>query len=168
MDPIQAIKTRRSVRQYKDKDVSSDLVKQLLEAAMSAPSAYNHQPWQFIVLTDRKILNRVALIDHCVSAGSAAVAILVCGDFQRETEESFLIQGCSAATENMLIAANALGLGAVWTSIFPFKDAIKNFRDMLGLPKNILPITLVPIGYPNQKTKETIRFDEKRIHYNGW
>ena len=168
MDTIKAIKTRRSIRRFNEKVVSEIQIRQLLECAMSAPSAYNRQPWQFIVLADRKILDKIAETGHYYALGGASAAILVCGDFEIEDEEKFLIQGCSTAAENILIAANALGLSAVWTSIYPFDDAIDMFRDFFNLSRNILPMAVIPIGYSEEKPFEAARFDEKKVHYNKW
>lgn len=168
MDSIKFITSRRSIRRFEDKAVSTSDVKQILEAAMSAPSAYNHQPWEFIILTDRKVLDRVGESAPFAQVAGAPVAILVCGNFHKENDESFLIESCSTATENMLIAANALGLGSVWTSIYPFEDAIEYFRNIFELPEHILPLVVVPIGYPNYKPRDTVRYDENKIHHNSW
>lgn len=168
MDTIKAIKTRRSIRQFTDKKVSDEQIKRVLEAAMSAPSAYNHQPWQFIVVTDKTILGQITSMGHYVSVNSATVGILVCGDSEKEGDEGFLIEDCSVAIENMLITATDLGLGSVWASVYPFKEEMLSFRRILNLPKHILPITFVPLGYPDYKMPEVNRFNETKIHHNQW
>lgn len=169
MDAIKAIMTRQSVRQFNDNDVSDGQIRELLEAAMSAPTAYNRQPWQFIVITSREVLRQLASTGHYAAAHNAAAAILVCGDMEKE-DGKFLMQSCSTAIENILIAAHAIGLGAVWTSIYPFEGAMDLFRDTFKLPENIIPITLVPIGYPSDsRIKErSSRFDKNKVHYNKW
>jgi nitroreductase len=166
MDTIRAIKTRRSVRQFTNKKASDDQITQVLEAAMSAPSAYNHQPWQFIVVTDKTILGRITSMGHYVSINSAMAGILVCGDVDQEENEGFLIESCSVAIENMLITATDLGLGAAWASVYPFKEEMLSFQRILNLPKHILPITFVPLGYPDYKIPEVNRFDETKVHHN--
>jgi nitroreductase len=137
METLEAIKTRRSIRKFKPQPVSRQMVKELLEAAMFAPSAGNEQPWQFIVVDERKILDDVPGI------GSAAV-------------------------QNLLLAAHALGLGAVWASVYPLKDRVEGFRRLFSLPEGITPFALVPLGYPDQKPGLQERYREERVHYNGW
>lgn len=168
MNAIQAIKTRRSIRQFTNREISGEQIDQLLEAAMSAPSAYNHQPWQFIVVTDKVILKNITLMGHYSSIKGATAGILVCGDLELETEESFLVQSCSASIENILITANALGLGAVWASIYPFKKEMSDFQLLFNLPKTILPITFIPLGYSANEVRTAERFDKLKIHYNQW
>lgn len=169
METLEAIKTRRSIRKFKKDPISRDMVKELLEAAMFAPSAGNEQPWQFIVLDDRKILDDVPKI--CSTAAmcrQAATAILICGDAWLEKYPEFWVQDCSAAVENLLLAAHAMGLGAVWAGIYPLKDRVEGFRKLFSLSDNITPFALVPLGYPDQEIAPQKRFKEERIHYNGW
>ena len=169
MNTLQAIKTRRSIRKFKSEPVSQDLLKELLEAAMYAPSAGNEQPWQFIVVNDRSILDKIPRI--CSTAAmcrQAAVAVLVCGDAGLEKYPGFWVQDCSAAVQNLLLAAHDLGLGAVWTGIYPLKDRVEGFRKLFDLPEGITPLALVPLGYPDQEPASAKRYKEERVHYNGW
>jgi len=169
METLQAIKTRRSIRKFLDKPISSEIVRELLEAAMFAPSAGNEQPWQFIVLDDRKFLDEVPRI--CPTASmcrQSTLAILVCGDSTLEKYPEFWIQDCSAAVENLLLAAHALGLGAVWAGVHPMKDRVEGFRKRLFLPEEITPFALVALGYPNEVPAAPQRYKEERVHYNGW
>ncbi len=169
METLQAIATRRSIRKFLGKPVSSDTVRMLLEAAMFAPSAGNEQPWQFIVLDDRKLLDEVPSI--CANASmcrQSPLAILVCGDKAFERYPEFWVQDCSAAVENLLLAAHALGLGAVWAGVYPLNDRVEVFRRRLGLPEEITPFALVALGYPNEAPATPKRYNEERVHYNGW
>lgn len=169
MDAIQAIKTRRSIREYTDKPVSDKLVKVLLEAAMCAPSAGNEQPWHFIVIRDRWILDEITRIHpYAIMVKKASLAVLVCGDIRLEKHKGFWVQDCAAATENMLIAANAKGLGAVWLGIYPRKERVEGIQNLLKLPKQVIPFALIPLGYPVTRLLGSERFDESRIHENRW
>jgi len=169
MDTFDAIFSRRSVRQYTAKVVPDALVTELLKAAMAAPSAGNEQPWQFIVVRDRAILDEIpkfhpysAMVKH------ASVAILVCGDLTLEKYKGFWVQDCSAATENLLLAATAKGLGAVWTAVYPMEDRVAGMRKLLNLPEHIMPLSLVPIGYPASLPSAADRFNVARIRRDRW
>ncbi|MDQ1262880.1 MAG: hypothetical protein QG575_2061 [Euryarchaeota archaeon] len=169
METLQAIKTRRSIRKFLNKPVSREMLKELLEAAMFAPSAGNEQPWQFIVLDEREFLDKVPNI--CATASMCRqppLAILVCGDSSLEKYPEFWVQDCSAAIENLLLAAHSQGLGAVWVGIYPLNDRVEAFRRLLGLPVEITPFALVALGYPNEAPAMPNRYREDRVHYNGW
>ncbi len=169
MDTMEAILTRRSVRSYTDKPVSDTVVKALLEAAMSAPSAGNQQSWQFICVTDRDILNSITRI-HPYSGmlKQAPLAIVVCGDLDRERYPGYWVQDCSAATQNLLIAARAQGLGAVWLGVYPLEDRVEGLRKLFAMPGSIIPLAVVSIGYPTIAQGPADRYDGRRIHYNKW
>lgn len=169
METLQAIKTRRSIRKYLDRPVPVEVIRDLLEAAMFAPSAGNEQPWQFIVLDERSLLDAVPRI--CPTAAMchhSPTVILVCGDSTLEKYPDFWVQDCSAAIENLLLAAHALGLGAVWAGIYPLKDRIAGFRKLLSLPEEITPFALVALGYPDEQPAAPQRYRKDRVHYNGW
>jgi len=169
MDAMEAILTRRSVRQYTGAKISEDTIKLLLEATMSAPSAGNQQPWQIIVIDDRQVLNAITEVHPYASMlKQAALGIVICGDLQRETFKGYWVQDCSAATENLLIAARALGLGAVWLGVYPLKDRIKGIGKLLHLPDTVIPLAVVSIGYPAVEQGAVNRFDSRRIHRNRW
>ena len=169
MDAMEAILTRRSVRSYTDAHVPDDVVKTLLGAAMSAPSAGNQQPWQFICVTNRDILNAITRV-HPYSGmlKQAPLAIVVCGDLNRERFQGYWVQDCSAATQNLLIAARAQGLGAVWLGVYPLEDRVDGLRKLFGLPETIIPLSVVSIGYPSVAQGPADRYDGRRIHYNKW
>lgn len=165
MDALQAILTRRSVRRFSPTPVAQETVTALLRAAMAAPSAGNEQPWEFVVIRDRGILDEIPkLHPYAAMAKEASVVVAVCGDTAREKYEGFWVQDCSAATENLLLAAHAQGLGAVWVGVHPRPERVEAFRKLLGLPKTIIPLCLVPIGYPAEPPAPADRFDPSRVH----
>lgn len=169
MDAMEALLTRRSIRKYTPKAVPEAVIRELLEAAMSAPSAGNQQPWQFIVINDRKTLDEIPKF-HPFSQPlrEAPVAIVVCGDMKRENFKGFWVQDCSAATENILVAARARGLGTVWLGVHPMEDRVKGMRKLLGLPETIVPLSIIPVGYPAEEKPRASRYDPSRVHYNRW
>ncbi len=169
MDAMQAIFSRRSIRQYTDKQVAPETIHDVLRAGMSAPSAGNERPWHFIVLTDHDLLDRIPTF-HPYSAmlKHASAAILVCGDPSLERHPGYWVLDCAAATENMLLAAHAKGLGAVWCGVYPTEDRVENIRKLLGLADRLVPFSLVPLGFPAEIKQADDRFDESRVHWNGW
>jgi nitroreductase len=169
MDAIECIHTRRSIRKFENRPVADELVTEILRAAMAAPSAGNQQPWHFLVINDRALLDQAAQVHpNAGMAAEAPVAIVVCGDTTRERYKDYWMQDCSAATQNLLLAAHALGLGAVWTGIYPREDRVKGFCKLLKLPETILPHCLVPIGYPAQPSGRVERYDPEKVRYNRW
>lgn len=169
MDAMDAILSRRSVRQYTAQPVPDEVIRELLKAAMSAPSAGNEQPWHFVVIDDRRTLDAIPKF-HPYSAmlRSAAVAILVCGDERMEKHKGFWVQDCSAATQNILLAAHAEGLGAVWLGVYPVEERVVGFRELLGIPEDVIPFSLVSVGYPAEQKPLADRYDGSRIHDNRW
>jgi nitroreductase len=166
---LDTILGRRSIRAYTGEAVPEDLVTLLLEAAMSAPSAGNQRPWRFVVITDRNILCRVPdYHPYAYMVPEAPMAIAVCADFSLVTHKGYWVQDCSAATENLLLAAHALGLGAVWLGVYPMQDRVTGLRRLLGLPEHVVPMALVPVGYPAEQKPPARRFDPSRVHRDGW
>ena len=169
MDAIEAILTRRSVRTYKNKKISDELINELIEAGISAPSAGNQQPWHFIILDDNKIIKKIPdFHPHSNMLTGAQIAIIVCGDLDLETNKGFWIQDCSAATENILIAARAKGLGSCWLGLYPREDRVIGIRNLLKIPANIIPLSLISLGYPAVKQDKVNRYNSSRIHKNKW
>ena len=169
MNTFDAIFGRRSIRKYTPQPVPEELVTELLQAAMAAPSAGNEQAWQFIVIRDRMLLDAVPKF-HPYSAmlKYASVAILVCGDLSVEKFKGFWVQDCSAATQNILLAATARGLGAVWTALYPLEERVMGMRKLLGLPEHIIPLALVPLGYPAEHPGPADRFVAAKVHRAQW
>ncbi len=169
MDTFETILTRRSIRQFTSKTIDEELQKKLLQAAMQAPSARNTQAWQFVVIDDRQILREISNIHpYADMLKQAPLAIAICGDFQLEESVDYLALNCAAATENILLAVHAFGLGAVWLAIHPRKQRIKDLRNLLNLPDDIIPISLVAVGYPKEQKGLANRFNPEKVHYNRW
>jgi nitroreductase len=169
MDTLVAILTRRSIRKYQDKPVPEELLRQILAAAMHAPSARNAQPWQFVLIDDRGLLAEIARINpNARMAARAPVAILICGDLGLEKSPGYWVVDCAAAAENLLLAAHALGLGAVWTGVYPREQRIEGLRRLLDLPANIVPHSLIVLGYPAEQAGRQDRYRADRVHQNRW
>jgi nitroreductase len=169
MDTLEAIRTRRSVRRYEDRPVAEELVQRLLAAAMSAPSARNAQPWQFVLIDDRQTLAEIAAINpNAQMARHAPLGILVCGDLSLELSAGYWVVDCAAAVENLLLAAHALGLGAVWTGVYPRQERMDGLRRLARLPDNVVAHSLVVLGYPAEQPPPRDAFRADRIHRNGW
>ena len=171
MDTLQAIHTRRSIRTYIDQPVPDELIQKLLAATMQAPSACNQQPWQFIVIDDRAILTKIpTFMPNAAMVANAPLAILVCGDLHMHVEKSegYWVLDCAAAVENMLLAAHALGLGAVWCGVYPRDKRMDDLRQLVGLPKNVIAHSLVVLGYAAEQVPAEDRYRPERVHHNRW
>lgn len=166
------IATRVSVRSYLDKPVEEVKIEQLLRAGMAAPSAVNKQPWHFVVVTDKEQLKALAKTNpYAGMAAKAPLAIVVCGDMKKALPgkaQEFWVQDCSAATENILLAANALGLGAVWTGTYPTEERCEAVAKVLQLPKSIVPLNIIVIGYPDGKNTPKDKWKPSNISYNTY
>ena len=166
---IENIMTRTSIRQYKDQPVEDEKIDIMLKAAMAAPTAVNLQPWHFIVITDKETIGVLSGRQPT----NAPLLIAVCGDTDKTTVPDgngklpdFWIQDVSAATENLLLAAHALGLGAVWTGVYPVMERTAEVANVLNCPKNIVPLALVRVGYPDEAPAPKDKFKQENISYN--
>lgn len=169
MDALECLHSRHSVRQYTDEAVSDAEIKTMLDAAMIAPSAGNAQPWHFVVVRDRAMLNKVpAIHPYAGMAAHAPLGILVCGKLDEEKYPGFWVQDCSAATQNLLLAANALGLGAVWTGIYPVEERVAAFKKLFGLPESAVPLAFLVIGRPESAGQRRSRYSEAKVHLDKW
>lgn len=169
MDVMEAISTRRSIRKYLKDPVPEEAIKAVIGAAMSAPSAGNEQPWHFVVIDSRADLDKIpSFHPHSLMLREAQVAVLVCGDLSLEKHAGYWTQDCAAATQNMLLAAHSLGLGAVWLGVYPREERVRGLRELLHIPDTVVPFSLVPLGYPAEEKPRADRFNEARIHRNGW
>lgn len=169
LDAIDAILTRRSIRKYRIEPLPDLVIYELLRTAMAAPSAGNEQPWHFVVIKDRDLLDRITQIHpYSQMLREAPVAVLVCCDPGLEKHKGFWVQDCSAATENILIAARAKELGAVWLGVYPGDDRVKGLRRLLDIPEVIMPFALIALGYPAEEKHREDRYNVDRIHLDRW
>ena len=170
-DALTAILTRRSIRDYTPHPVPEELIKLLLEAGQAAASAFGERSTEFVVVNDKKILEEISkVIPASLQLKKATVAIVVCGN---QGKEKFKGQGYwqldgAAASENIFIAAHALGLGAVWTAIYPYQDRIPRLQKILNLPEEVIPLNVIPVGYPAEKKTRENLYDASRVHNNKW
>ena len=169
MEAMDAIFTRRSIRKYTPEPIPKDVIERLLKAAMSAPSAGNEQPWHFVVIRDRQALDAIPEFHPYASMmRQVSVAILVCGEPALEKYRGHWMLDCAAATQNILLAAHARGLATVWVGIYPETNRIADIRKLLALPELIIPLSLIPIGYPAEQVPQPKRFQPSRVHYDKW
>lgn len=169
MDIFAALHSRRSIRQYTSQKVDAADIRTMLDAAMAAPSAGNAQPWAFVVVEDPALLSRIPDIHpYAGMAARAPLAVLVCGDLKAEKYPGFWVQDCSAAVQNLLLAAVGLGLGAVWTGIYPLEDRVARFNELFSLPEHIVPLALVVAGHTETRPEKKSRYDASRICHNNW
>jgi len=162
---------RRSIRAYCPGEVSEQEVQQLLEAAMSAPSAVARDPWRFVVIRNRQMLARIASeLPNGQMLATAAVGIAVCGDLEvaHDRQLSYLLQDCSAAIENLLLCAHILGLGACWLGVHPREQRIKSLTEILSLPASVIPVACISIGRPGEKKEPRTRFNADYVHFDRW
>lgn len=173
MDAIQSIKSRISVRQYSDQPISAADVQTILEAGMSGPSCVNARDWSFIVVQDPDMLNKMADANGrpAEPLRTAKLGILVCGDLERafpRAQEYWVIDGAIAA-QNMILAANALGIGSVWLGTWPQMDRVEKQAELFGLPANQIPHSIIAFGYPKEADeKEKLIWEPDRVHYETW
>ncbi|MFQ9315503.1 nitroreductase family protein [uncultured Dysgonomonas sp.] len=164
---LSAIYNRKSVRSFiKDRPVSDEDVQALIKAGMSAPSGKDTRPWEFVIINDRAILDKMAEeLPTAKMLSQAPMAIVVCGDTIRS---SYWYLDCSAATENILLAAEAMELGGVWTAAYPYRDRMATVIKHTNMPAQVLPLAVIPIGYPMGNHSVKDKYDEKKIHMNKW
>lgn len=179
---IEVMMTRASVRSFTGEAVSQEQLETILKAGMAAPSAMNGQPWRFVVLTDKdKIESIFGGTPRSGMFTSAGAVIVVCGQTtsmrkpfgQPDAEETeqpniFWFEDCSAAAENILLAAHALGLGAVWTAGYPAENRVEPVAAALGLPQNVLPLCIIPVGVPTEPAAPKDKWKPENIHWNQW
>ena len=169
MELINGIFTRRSIRKYTKQLVSDDDIRTILAAGMQSPSAANCQPWHFVQIQDKDHLEEITRIHPYASMlKEASLAICILGDTKIEHGPGYWTADCGAATQNILLAAHGLGLGAVWLGIHPRVERIKTFAEYFNLPDHIKPFALVSIGYPDEDKPMVDRYQQNRVHYETW
>ncbi len=166
-ETIKTIFSRRSIRKYTAESVPEEHIKTILEAAMAAPSASNRKPWHFVVVTERDTLKRLAdAHKYAKMLHEAPLCIVVCGD--ESVSQRFWTQDGSAATQNILLAAQALGLGSVWCGVYPSEERVREISEILGIVVPVKPLNLIAVGYPAEKKEPRTQYDGARVHREHW
>ena len=170
-DKLNFIFGRRSIRVYSPGEIDPSTITRLLEAAMAAPSAMTKDPWRFVVVREHQTLSKLA---GTLAGGkmllTASVGVVVCGDMDTvfDRQLSFLLQDCSAAIENLLLAAHALGLGACWVGVHPIEEAVNDVRRLVSIPTTIVPIAVIALGHPGEQPGPRTRFNGDYVHFEKW
>jgi nitroreductase len=166
---LREILSRRSIRKFTSDALPTGAIEDLLRAAMAAPSAGNEQPWHFLVITDKEKLARIPEAHEFSSmVPNSQACIVVCGEPALAKHGEMWIQDCAAATENILLAAHALGLGAVWLGCYPREYRMTALSKMFSLPDGIIPFSLIPIGLPAEVKPPRNNYDETKVHRQDW
>lgn len=166
---LEFIKNRRSIRKYTNESIDDETIKEILTCAMSAPSAMNQQCWEFIVIKDKDTMKKITEFqEYSKMLNDASLAIVVCGNLKIEKTEGYWVQDCSAAMENLLLAVEALDLGAVWLGIYPREHRIKALSELLKLPDYIKPLGIASIGHKGEFKKFENRYNNDKVHFEKW
>lgn len=169
MDVLDAIFTRRSIRKFTGEQVDMDDLKTILKAGFSAPSAHNFRPWHFVVVREKSSLEAIAEFHpYGKMLPKAGCGIIVCGDSERQKSEGFLISDCSAAIQNMLLAAHGLGLGAVWCGLHPVPQLTGSMAELLKLPSTVIPVGIIALGHKSEDREAPDRYEESKVHFDQW
>lgn len=168
---IDNIMTRTSIRQFTNQPIAKDTLISIVKAGMAAPSAVNLQPWSFIVIDEPEALKRLNEVHPHANLKTATASIVVCGLLDKtdnETVRAYWVQDCSAATENILLAAHAYGIGAVWCGVYPNEERIPSVKEVLEIPENVMPLNIITMGYPAENPEPKDKFKTDNIHYQKW
>jgi nitroreductase len=169
MEVLEAIFTRRSVRNFTGQPISEEDLKTVVNAGFCAPSAHNKQPWHFVIVRDKDALENISKVHpYAKMLPQAGCGIIVCGDKRKEGMTGFLIEDCSAAIQNMLLAAHGLGLGAVWCGLYPVPQLTKPVIKFVNLPSAIVPVGMVVIGHKAEEKESIDRYDDSKVHIEQW
>lgn len=166
------IMTRTSIRAYQETPVEDAVIEKILRAGMAAPTARDTRPWNFIVVKDKDLLSQIAEANpNAGMCAKAPLAIVVCGDMSKTLDgpaREYWVDDCSAATENILLAAHALGLGAVWTGFYPNMDRVNAINPILNIPEGQVVLCVIPMGYPDENREPKDKWNPENIHYDRW
>lgn len=169
MEILEAIFTRRSIRKFTGEQISEEDLKTVIKAGFSAPSAHNSQPWHFVIVRDKATLDNISQVHpYAKMLPQAGCGIIVCGDNKRQETTGFLIEDCSAAIQNILLAAHGLGLGAVWCGLYPIPHLTNSIIKIINLPSEIIPVGLVVIGQKAEEKEGIDRYDASKVHIGKW
>ena len=170
-DTLSVIHNRKSVRNFTGESITQNEMDIILKAAMAAPSAVNCQPWEFIAVSDRKTLDELGdALPYAKMIFKAGAAIIVCGvpaNAYKQMEEYAVIDS-TLASQNILLAAEAIGLASIWTAAYPYPDRMKSVRTILGIPADVIPLNVIPLGHPTGEDKPKEKFNSRKIHKETW
>jgi nitroreductase len=170
-DALSVIQSRKSVRNFTGASVDKSALETIVKAGMAAPTAVNMQPWSFVIVSDRAGLDKLAAaLPRAQMLSKAGAAIIVCTEPKKAVNgnESFAVIDASCASENILLAIEALGLGGVWTAAYPDPDRMKAVRQALGIPEDVIPLNVIPVGHPTGVDKPKDKFKKEKIHWETW
>jgi len=170
-DALSVIHARKSVRQFTGAAVSKESLDKVIRAGMAAPSAVNKQPWSFVVVTERKKLDALAAgLPNAGGLNKAGAAIIVCTEPEKANLKSkdFAIIDASLASENILLAIEAIGLGGRWTAAYPYEDKMKHVRTVLEIPVDVIPLNVIQVGVPTGVDKPKDKYSKEKIHWERW
>ena len=173
METLKAIATRKSVRNFTDEGITFEDIKKILTAGMSGPSCMNKRMWSFVVVRNKELLGKLSVADGLYAAPlrGAALGILVCGDLERALPDApeYWVIDASIATQNMVLAAQDLGIGSVWLGCWPCEDRVQEVRELMKLPENIVPHSILALGYPQHPdNEERDHYESDRVHFDEW
>jgi nitroreductase len=169
MELFEAIFNRRSIRKYSSEAVSNELLEKIIECGMYAPSAVNKQPWHFIIFRDADSIEKLIEVHpNAHMLRSASAGILICYDTLLQHDEGYGPVDCSASTQNMLLAAHGLGLGACWIGIYPRKNRMKLLHKVFNLPEHVIPFAVISVGFPDEEKNKPARYNKNRIQLEKW
>jgi len=170
MELYEGLLTRRSIRKYTGERIPDNDIDLIIKAGMYAPSANNKRPWHFIIVDDREVMNKIMKAHpYAEMLRDASHAIVVCGDLKKQNAPGYYLLDCSAATQNVLLAAHALGYGAVWLGVEPREERVKAISEILQLPQDVRPVAVVSIGVPAEKPASLPkRYEPEKIRRNNW
>lgn len=169
MEKLDYILDRRSIRRFTGRKIDAGILKAILTAAMYAPSAVNMQPWHFVVIDDPSLMDRIMQVHpHARMLQTASHAVVVCGDEKLQHDDGYWVVDCGAATENLLLAAQTLGIGSCWVGLHPREGRKTDITRLLGLPTHVKPFALVALGYPEEQKPRPERFHPEKVRFNGW
>ena len=170
-DRLGSIFARRSIRKYENRKINNDIINGMLHAAMAAPSACCKDPWRFIVVTESAVLEKIASgLPNGAMLADAGAGIVVCGDMAaaHDNQLSYMIQDCSAAIENILLASSMLGIGSCWLGVHPREERIAHLRNVCEIPEPVIPLSCIALGYPAENKPQRSRYDEQFVHHEKW
>ena len=173
METLKAMATRKSVREFTDEGITFEDIKKILTAGMSGPSCMNKRMWSFVVIRNKELLGKLSVANGLYAAPlrGAALGILVCGDLERALPDApeYWVIDASIATQNMVLAAQDLGIGSVWLGCWPCEDRVQEVKELMALPENIVPQSILALGYAEEPdNEERDLYESDRVHFDEW